>query len=70
MPKQSLVECSFLIPIRRDANLSDGEIHERDAWHRLNIELFDKFGGARRSSRHYEGFYRDPTPASRYPTYR
>jgi hypothetical protein len=31
MARKKLVECSFLIPIRRDANLSDGEAHDREA---------------------------------------
>ncbi len=60
MPNQHLFECSFLIPVRRDANLSDGQFHEPEAWQQLADELFDQFGGATRSREHYEGFYRDP----------
>jgi hypothetical protein len=38
-------ECSFLIPIRRDKNLSDGELHSQEVWDWLDDELFARFGG-------------------------
>jgi len=43
-----LLECSFLIPIRRDSNLSDGKSHPRKAWKWLASQLFE-FGGGTRS---------------------
>jgi hypothetical protein len=27
-----MIECSFLIPLRRDAEISDGEAHALSAW--------------------------------------
>jgi hypothetical protein len=38
-----LPECSFLIPRRRDAQLSDGELHEPEAWYWLLDRLYALF---------------------------
>jgi hypothetical protein len=56
---KTLLECSFLIPIRRDRNLSDGRLHRTTAWAWLESHLGD-FGGATRASGLYEGWYLDP----------
>jgi hypothetical protein len=56
--KKRLLECSFLIPIRRDRLLSDGKKHSKSAWAWLDDELF-AFGGATRATEHYVGFYLD-----------
>jgi hypothetical protein len=56
---KALLECSFLIPIRRDRILSDGKLHARKAWNWLERELF-VFEGATRSEALYAGFYLDP----------
>jgi hypothetical protein len=53
------VECSFLIPIRRDRNLSDGGRHGRRVWTWLE-ERLTEFGGASRDTGLYEGWYLDP----------
>ena len=60
MPKQNLVECSFLIPVRRDANLSDGKIHAPELWAWRDEELLDRFYGRTVAPGRYEGFYVDP----------
>jgi hypothetical protein len=57
---ESLVECSFFIPIRRDPILSDGEPHPPDVWRWLDELLFDLFGGRTLAPGFYRGFYRDP----------
>lgn len=49
MPPNGIIECTFFIPIRCDANLSDGELHETDAWEWLDEELFIRFEGGTRS---------------------
>jgi hypothetical protein len=54
-----LLECSFLIPVRRDRNLSDGALHRAPAWEWLDDRLFE-FGGATRANALYEGWYLDP----------
>jgi hypothetical protein len=36
-----MIECSFLIPLRRDSEISDGASHPRRAWQWLEAELFD-----------------------------
>lgn len=59
MAGQALLECGFLIPIRRDKNLSDGKPHPTKAWDWLEKELY-YFGGATRASEHYKGWYVDP----------
>ena len=63
MSPDRFIECTFFIPIRRDANLSDGELHETDAWEWLDDELYIRFAGGTRSPGYYEGFYRDPDTA-------
>jgi hypothetical protein len=49
-----LVECGFYIPIHRDKNLSDGQLHGAEAWEWLDDQL-SEFGGATRSAALYEG---------------
>jgi len=56
----SLLECSFLVPTRRDSNLSDGGEHERWHWIWLDAELYRRFGGGTQSEGLYQGFYVDP----------
>ena len=54
-----VVECSFLIPVCRDANLGDGDLHPANAWEWLDDELFVRFDGGTLAPGTYEGFYRD-----------
>lgn len=56
----SLLECSFLIPTRRDANLSDGGEHDPETWDWLTTELFNRFCGGTAAPGSYHGFYEDP----------
>src|SRR5262245_8972478 len=59
MARKRLLECSFLIPVRRDKNLSDGRSHPRKAWDWLEGELL-VFGGATLAMELYAGWYPDP----------
>ena len=59
------VECSFLVPISRDANLADGEPHLTTCWDWLDTELFAAFDGRTIAPGLYEGFYRDPDTRER-----
>ena len=61
----SLVECAFFIPLRRDANLSDGALHPVEAWEWLDNELFLRFSGGTMAPGEYRGFYQDPDTAER-----
>jgi hypothetical protein len=54
------LECSFLIPVRRDANLSDGAEHDPETWDWLSTEIFNRFRGATAAPGTYQGFYEDP----------
>ena len=65
MAEDCLVECAFLIPIVRDANLADGDPHSTESWEWLIDELWDRFGGATIAPGFYEGFYRDPDTGGR-----
>ncbi|MEX2091498.1 MAG: hypothetical protein WD971_02415 [Pirellulales bacterium] len=65
MVQDPRLECSFLIPVRRDANLSDGDEHDPDALDWLTIELFDRFHGATIAPGKYQGFYEDPDTHAR-----
>lgn len=55
-----IIQCEFLIPLRRDANLSDGDPHAPFAHEWLKRELFARFGGGTTAPGNYEGFYTDP----------
>ncbi|HEY4232176.1 MAG TPA: hypothetical protein VGM76_02005 [Lacipirellulaceae bacterium] len=59
MVQDPLLECSFLIPVRRDANLSDGEEHAKEMWDWLDDEMIDRFGGVTYSPLAYRGAYID-----------
>jgi hypothetical protein len=59
MARARLLECSFLIPTRRDRNLSDGKTHRPGAWEWLESGL-GQFGGATRDTAATEGWYEDP----------
>ena len=67
MVRTRFSECTFFIPIRRDANLSDGELHSVEMWEWLDDELFERFGGRTIAPGLYEGFYRDPDTKERVP---
>ena len=64
MAKKGLLECVFLIPIRRDRNLSDGKAHKPAAWTWLTTQLY-VFGGGSRSREQEEGWYEDPDTGER-----
>ena len=65
MSDEPIVECAFLIPIRRDALLSDGEPHSAETWDKLDDELFRRFGGGTNAPGLYAGFYTDPDTGQR-----
>jgi hypothetical protein len=65
MVHAAIVECSFLIPVRRDAILSDGELHSLESWNWLEAELFAEFKGGTLAPGLYQGFYADPDTQSR-----
>ena len=64
MATKKLMECSFLIPLRRDKNFSDGKLHRRTAWKWLDDRLME-FDGATRALELYEGWYPDPDTGKR-----
>ena len=59
MGRETLLECSFLIPLRRDKNLSDGRRHKPAAWTWLRKQLRQFRGGAL-SKEAVVGWYPDP----------
>src|SRR5437016_3106473 len=65
MTESRTVECSFFIPIHRDANLSDGALHGQETWEKLNDELFARFDAGTAAPDLYRGFYRDPDSGQR-----
>ena len=58
MPDKPLLECSFLIPLRQDRDLSDGKPHPKKAWKWLEEQLY-QFGGASMAGTTFEGWYID-----------
>jgi hypothetical protein len=64
MARKTLLECAFLIPIRRDRNRSDGKLHKRGAWKWLEDGLL-AFGGGTRDTDLKEGWYPDPDTGER-----
>lgn len=59
------IECSFFVPLNRDAILSDGLQHPTEAWEWLDNELFVRFSGGTKAPGTYQGFYRDPNTGQR-----
>lgn len=57
---ETAIECSFLIPIRRDASLSDGNLHAKETWEWLDAAMFSAFGGRTTAPGLYHGAYVDP----------
>ena len=54
-----LLECSFLIPVRRDRHLSDGKEHDDDSWEWLQSTLLSRFEGVTPDRGTLDGFYKD-----------
>jgi len=67
MAKQRILECTFFIPICRDVNLSDGQLHSAEAWEWLDDELYLRFRGGTEAPGLYKGFYEDPDTLTRVP---
>ncbi len=65
MTSPTFVQCEFLIPQRRDSDLSDGKKHRKEAWEWLDEELFVEFGGGTVAPGWYRGAWRDPDTQSR-----
>lgn len=65
MSEATYLECSFLIPICRDANLSDGLPHASEIWEWLYDELVVRFQGVTFSPLIYRGTYLEPDTAER-----
>jgi len=55
-----LLECSFLVPIRRDKEISDGKLHPERKWRWLNEGLFELFGGHTLAPGFYQGQWLNP----------
>ncbi|HEV3256895.1 MAG TPA: hypothetical protein VG013_08460 [Gemmataceae bacterium] len=64
MARKTLLECSFLIPLRGDRNLSDGRPHRAAAWAWLESHLV-QFGGGARAKEMIAGWYEDPDTQER-----
>jgi hypothetical protein len=67
MVHDPLLECTFLIPIHRDVNLSDGKEHDSRVWDWLDDELHNRFGGLTQAPGFHRGSYNDPDTAQRIP---
>ena len=65
MVSPKYIQTEFLIPIRRDSELSDGGHHPAEAWDWLRVRLWEEFGGSTKAPGLYEGFYRDPDTGAR-----
>src|SRR4051794_41547851 len=55
---KGLVECFFLVPLRRDRDLSDGKPHAKKVWRWLEEQLYH-FGGATLADTTFTGWYLD-----------
>jgi hypothetical protein len=60
MSPDTLVECAFLLPIRRDAQISDGKFHDSDVWDWLYKELTSRFSVLVRAPGLYESVWKNP----------
>jgi hypothetical protein len=61
----SVIECSFLIPVRGDSDLSAAELHSTLEWQWLTDEIWIRFGWGTCAPGDYEGFYSDPDTGAR-----
>ena len=57
-------ECRFLIPLRRDREISDGKVHAAATWRWLQRDLRATFGGFTKAPGVYEGSWESPTGES------
>lgn len=55
-----MLEATFLIPLRRDAESSDGKTHSRKMWRWLERELYLRFSGITRAPGECTGFWQSP----------
>jgi hypothetical protein len=60
MSKSKLKETRFLIPLRRDGEISDGKHHEVACWQLLDDELAGRFGGRTKSTEQLQGIWKNP----------
>lgn len=60
MTKSKLMECRFLVPLRRDVEISDGNLHETDCWQWLDHELAGRFGGRTKFAEQLQGIWKNP----------
>ena len=65
MNHSELLECSFFVPVVRDAILSDGLPHGSDKWEKLEGELYVRFEAGTVDEGLYRGFYKDPDTQQR-----
>lgn len=66
MIRDRFIECTFLIPIHQDENLSDGKPHDAEAWDWLKEQMWDYFDTpGTLAPGLYEGGYRDPDTGER-----
>jgi len=61
MGKPRTVECRFFIPVRRDAEISDGKTHSTVSWSWLKDKLIEYFDGGSGDKSLWEGFWRSKT---------
>jgi hypothetical protein len=57
---EQLVECSFFIPIRRDASFSDGMAQGKKDWRWLSAQLTARFGSWTTAPGLYQGVWTNP----------
>jgi hypothetical protein len=65
MVREPVLACTVLIPVNRDAELSDGEPNSPTTWSWLEFAFYEQFGGATQAPGLYRGFYRDPDTGGR-----
>jgi hypothetical protein len=58
MQTESWPECTFHIPLRRDAEISDGQPHPQALWRWLSEQLLVRFGGMTLAPGIYRGAWK------------
>jgi hypothetical protein len=56
----TIVETSFLVPIREDRDVGNGRLHPAERWNYFREKLFEEFGGYTIAPGNYLGCYTDP----------
>lgn len=63
--RKPMVQTTFLVPIREDKSIGDGELHPEGRWGELIEILYEEFGGWTIAPDFYPGGWKNPKTGER-----